>query len=35
MLTLALLGLTFPLLPPAVNTLLEQATRAIVSLKGG
>jgi flagellar biosynthetic protein FliR len=35
MLTLTLLGLTFPLLPPAVNTLLEQATRAIVSLKGG
>jgi flagellar biosynthetic protein FliR len=35
MLTLTLLGLTFPLLPPAVNTLIEQATRAIVSLKGG
>jgi flagellar biosynthetic protein FliR len=35
MLTLALLGLTFPLLPPALDTLIEQATRAIVSLKGG
>src|SRR3954447_2367961 len=35
MLTLTLLSLTFPLLPPAVNTLIEQATRAIVSLKGG
>ena len=35
MLTLALLGLTFPLLPPALNSLIEQATRAIVSLKGG
>ena len=35
MLTLALLGLTFPLLPSALDTLLEQATRAMVSLKGG
>jgi flagellar biosynthetic protein FliR len=35
MLTLALLGLTFPLLPPALDALLEQATRAIVSLKSG
>ncbi|MCU1614146.1 MAG: flagellar biosynthetic protein FliR [Frankiales bacterium] len=35
MLTLTLLGLTFPLLPPAVSMLIEQATRAIVSLKGG
>ena len=35
MLTLTLLGLTFPLLPPALNTLIEHATRAIVSLKGG
>jgi flagellar biosynthetic protein FliR len=35
MLTLALLGLTFPLLPPALNTLIDHATRAIVSLKGG
>lgn len=35
MLTLALLGLTFPLLPPALDTLISQATRAIVTLKGG
>jgi flagellar biosynthetic protein FliR len=35
MLTLSLLGLTFPLLPPALDTLMEHATRAIVSLKGG
>jgi flagellar biosynthesis protein FliR len=35
MITLSLLGLTFPLLPPALNTLIEHATRAIVSLKGG
>ena len=35
MLTLSLLALTFPLLPSALNTLIEQATRAIVSLKGG
>lgn len=35
MLALALLSLTFPLLPPALNSLIEQATRAIVSLKGG
>ncbi|HVI34990.1 MAG TPA: flagellar biosynthetic protein FliR [Gaiellales bacterium] len=35
MLTLTLLGLTFPLLPPALDTLIEHATRAIVSLKGG
>jgi flagellar biosynthetic protein FliR len=35
MLTLSLLGLTFPLLPPALDTLIEHATRAIVSLKGG
>jgi flagellar biosynthetic protein FliR len=35
MLTLALLGLSFPLLPPALDTLVEQATRAMISLKGG
>ena len=35
MLTMALLGLTFPLLPPALDTLIEHATRAIVSLRGG
>jgi flagellar biosynthetic protein FliR len=35
MLTLTLLGLTFPLLPPALDTLIEHATRAIVSLKSG
>ena len=35
MLTLALLGLTFPLLPPALDALLEQATRAMISLRSG
>ena len=35
MLTLALLGLTFPLLPPALDALLEQATRAMLSLRSG
>jgi flagellar biosynthetic protein FliR len=35
MLTLALLGLTFPLLPSALDTLISQALQAISSLKGG
>ena len=35
MLTLTLLGLTFPLLPPALDALLEQATRAMLSLRSG
>jgi flagellar biosynthetic protein FliR len=35
MLTLAMLGLTFPLLPPALDTLLEHAARAMTSLRGG
>jgi flagellar biosynthetic protein FliR len=35
MLTLTLLGLTFPLLPPALDSLLEHATRAMISLKSG
>ena len=35
MLTLALLGLTFPLLPPALDSLLEHAARAMVSLRSG
>jgi flagellar biosynthesis protein FliR len=35
MLTLTMLGLTFPLLPPALNTLLEHAAQAMVSLKSG
>jgi flagellar biosynthesis protein FliR len=35
MLTLALLGLTFPLLPAALDGLLDQAVRAMVSLRGG
>jgi flagellar biosynthetic protein FliR len=35
MLTLILLGLTFPLLPPALDGLLEQAARAMVSLRSG
>ncbi len=34
-LTLTLLSLTFPLLPPALDALLEQATRAMVSLRDG
>jgi flagellar biosynthetic protein FliR len=35
MLTLGLLGLSFPLLPSALETLISSAVRAIVSLKGG
>ena len=35
LLTLTLLGMTFPLLPPALDTLIEQAMRAITSLTGG
>jgi len=35
MLTLTMLGLTFPLLPPALDALLEQATRAMLSLRSG
>jgi flagellar biosynthetic protein FliR len=35
MLTLTLLGLTFPLLPPALDALVEHATRAIVSFRSG
>jgi flagellar biosynthesis protein FliR len=35
MLTLAMLGLTFPLLPPALDALLEHATRAMISLRSG
>ena len=35
MLTLTLLGLTFPLLPSALDTLLEQAAHAMAALKGG
>jgi len=35
MLTLALLGLTFPLLPPALDALLEQATRPVVGFRSG
>jgi flagellar biosynthetic protein FliR len=35
MLTLTLLGLTFPLLPPALDALLEHAVRAMVSLRSG
>ena len=31
----ALLGLTFPLLPPALDALLEHAVRAMVSLRSG
>jgi flagellar biosynthetic protein FliR len=35
MLTLAMLGLSFPLLPTALDTLVEHAVRAVVSLKSG
>jgi flagellar biosynthesis protein FliR len=35
MLTLGMLGLSFPLLPSALDTLIEHATRAMISLKGG
>lgn len=35
MLSLAMLGLTFPLLPPALDTLLEHGVRAMTSLRGG
>jgi flagellar biosynthetic protein FliR len=35
MLTLALLGLSFPLLPSALDTLISQAVRAVISIKGG
>ncbi|MCO7221729.1 flagellar biosynthetic protein FliR [Klenkia sp. PcliD-1-E] len=35
MLTLLMLGLTFPLLPTALDTLLETATRAFLALKAG
>ena len=35
MLTLTLLGLTFPLLPPALDALLENGVRAMVSLRSG
>ena len=35
MLTLVMLGLTFPLLPPALDALMEHAVRAMVSLKSG
>ena len=35
MLTLTLLGLTFPLLPPALDALLEHAVRAMVAFRSG
>jgi flagellar biosynthetic protein FliR len=35
LLTLTMLGLTFPLLPPALDALLDQAARAMVSLRSG
>jgi flagellar biosynthetic protein FliR len=35
LLTLTLLGLTFPLLPSALDALLEQATRAVIGLRSG
>jgi flagellar biosynthesis protein FliR len=35
MLTLIMLGLTFPLLPPALDALMDQAVRAMVSLRSG
>jgi flagellar biosynthetic protein FliR len=35
MLTLTLLGLTFPLLPPALDSLIETATRAMIAFTSG
>jgi flagellar biosynthetic protein FliR len=35
MLTLTMLGLTFPLLPPALDMLMQNAARAMMSLKSG
>ncbi|TFV52950.1 flagellar biosynthetic protein FliR [Blastococcus sp. TF02A-35] len=35
LLTLTMLGLTFPLLPPALDALLEHGARAMVSLRSG
>ena len=35
MLTLVMLGLTFPLLPPALDALVEHGTRAMISLRSG
>lgn len=35
MLTLAMLGLTFPLLPGALDSLLEHGVRAMISLRSG
>ena len=35
LLTLVMLGLTFPLLPPALDALMEHAVRAMVSLRSG
>jgi flagellar biosynthetic protein FliR len=35
LLTLTMLGLTFPLLPPALDALLDHATRAMLSLRSG
>ena len=35
MLTLTLLGLTFPLLPPALDSLIEHATRAMLAFRSG
>ncbi|SDN59483.1 flagellar biosynthetic protein FliR [Klenkia soli] len=35
MLTLVMLGLTFPLLPTALDSLMETATRAVLALKAG
>jgi flagellar biosynthetic protein FliR len=35
LLTLTMLGMTFPLLPPALDALIEAATRAMVSLRSG
>ncbi len=35
LLTLVMLGLTFPLLPPALDALMEHAVRAMVAMKSG
>jgi flagellar biosynthetic protein FliR len=35
LLTLVMLGLTFPLLPPALDALMEHAVRAMTSFRSG
>ena len=35
MITLTMLGLTFPLLPPALDGLMDTALEAVTSLRSG